>query len=129
MNQRILGSANPTSCTNPNHWKSFTFTNGVPNVSPTDPRLLTLFVTPYGSFGGSGSSTQFPIADFATFYVTGWSGSGQGGDICQGDDVPAAPAEVVGHFIKYINTLNTSSGGGSTCVLNSLDQCVAVMTR
>jgi hypothetical protein len=130
MNQRILGSTKPSACTSPNHWQSFTFTNGVPSVSPTDPRLITLFVTPYGSFGGSGSSTQYPIADFATFYVTGWQGSGSGfNNPCQGNgDDTAATGTVVGHFIKYINTLGTGTGG-TACVANSLDQCIAVMTR
>jgi hypothetical protein len=131
LNQRVLGSQKPATCTNPNHWQSFTFTNGIPNVSSTDPRLVTLFVTPYGSFGGSGASSLFPIADFATFYVTGWQDTGNGfNNPCQGNgDDPAQGGTVVGHFIKYINTLNTNNGGGPSCVLSSLDTCVTVLTR
>lgn len=132
MNMRILGSANPTSCTNPNHWNSFTFTNGVPNVSSTDPRVVDLIVTPYGSFSGSGGSNQFPIAGFASFYVTGWQDSGNGfNNPCQGHgDDTAAGGTIVGHFIKYINTANVSdSGGGASCQPQSLDSCVAVLTR
>ena len=131
MNQRVLGSTKPSTCTAPNHWPSFTFTNGIPNVSPTDPRVVTLFITPYGSFGGSGGSSLFPIADFATFYVTGWQDNGNGfNNPCQGrGDDTAAGGTIVGHFIKYINTLNTNSGGGSGCVLSSLGACVAVLTR
>jgi hypothetical protein len=133
MNQRILGSTKPAACTSPNHWGSFTFTNGVPNVSPSDPRLLDLFVTPYGSFGGNGASSQFPIADFATFYVTGWQANGGGfSNPCQqagqGDD-PAAGGTIVGHFIKYVNTLDTTDAGGSPCAIASLDSCVAVLTK
>src|SRR5207302_6259234 len=45
MNMRVLGSQKPPTCTHPNLWKTFTFTNGVPNVSPTDPRVVTAFVT------------------------------------------------------------------------------------
>jgi hypothetical protein len=131
MNQRILGSAKPTACTNANHWSSLTFTNGVPNVSASDPRVIDLFVTPYGSFSGSGGSTQYPIADFASFYVTGWQDNGNGfSNPCQGaGDDTAAGGTIVGHFIKYVNTLNTTDAGGAPCVLASLDSCVAVLTR
>jgi Flp pilus assembly protein TadG len=131
LNERILGSSKPTSCTSPNHWQSFTFTDGIPNVSPSDPRAIDLFVTPYGSFGGSGASSQFPIADFATFYVTGWQDNGNGfSNPCQGQgDDPAAGGTIVGHFIKYINTLDTNDGGGDPCAVASLDSCVAVLTR
>lgn len=133
LNQRILGSSKPTACTNPNHWPSFTFTDGVPNVSPSDPRVIDLFVTPYGSFAGSGASSQYPIADFATFYVTGWQVTGNGfSNPCQmqgqGDD-PAAGGTIVGHFIKYVDTLNTNDAGGSSCAVASLDSCVAVLTK
>jgi Flp pilus assembly protein TadG len=130
MNQRILGSTKPTECTNPNHWKSFTFTNGVPNVPPSDPRVVTVFVTPYGSFGGSGGSTTYPIADFASFYVTGWQDSGNGfNNPCQGNgDDSAEPGTVIGHFIKYVETAPTGSGG-SLCELNSLNECIAILTN
>jgi hypothetical protein len=73
------------------------------------------------------------VTDFATFYVTGWTGQGQGfNNPCQGngdDPVPNNDAGyIVGHFIKYIQTLNT--GGGTTaCDLGAFGSCVAVMTR
>jgi len=132
MNLRILGSEKPETCTSPNHWKEFTFTNGVPDVSPSDPRVVTVFITPYGSFGGSGKSTEFPIADFATFYVTGWQGSkGEGfSNPCQGNgDDTAKESTIVGHFIKYVETLAPTGGGGSTCEIDSLNECVAVLTN
>jgi hypothetical protein len=125
INMRVLGSANPARCTNPNHWSSF------PNLSATDPRIVTVFVTPYGSFGGSGGSAQFPIATFAAFYITGWAASGGGfTNPCQGNgDDTAPPGTILGHFIKYINVLNTNGTGGSACDLNALGECIAVMTR
>jgi Flp pilus assembly protein TadG len=132
MNLRILGSEKPATCTSPNHWKEFTFTNGVPNVSPSDPRVVTVFITPYGSFGGSGKPAEFPIADFATFYVTGWRGSkGEGfSNPCQGNgDDPAKESTIVGHFIKYVETLAPTGSGGSTCEVNSLNECIAVLTN
>jgi Putative Flp pilus-assembly TadE/G-like len=126
MNTRILGTDKPTSCTAPNHWSSF------PNLDPHDPRIIEVLLTPFGSFSGSGSTTV-PVTDFATFYVTGWTGQGQGfTNPCQGngdDPVPNNDAGyIVGHFIKYIQTLNP--GGGTTpCDLNAFGSCVAVLTR
>jgi hypothetical protein len=35
---------------------------------------------------------------------------------------------IVGHFIKYIQTLNTG-GGTTSCDVNALGACVAAMTR
>jgi hypothetical protein len=130
MNQRILGAEKPTLCTSPNHWKEFTFTNGIPSVSASDPRVVTVFVTPYGSFGGSGSSSEFPIALFASFYVTGWQDNGNGfNNPCQGNgDDTAQPGTIVGHFIKYIDTISNETGE-SKCTLESLGKCIAVLTR
>jgi Flp pilus assembly protein TadG len=126
MNQRILGSDKPSSCTAPNHWSQF------PNLDPSDPRILQVVLTPFGAFSGSGSTTV-PVTDFATFYVTGWTGQGQGfNNPCQGngdDPVPNNDAGyIVGHFIKYVQTLNTG-GGTEPCDLSALGTCVAVMTR
>ena len=45
LNERILGAAKPSSCTSPNHW---------PNYQPGDPRVVQIFVTPFGSFDGQG---------------------------------------------------------------------------
>jgi hypothetical protein len=126
MNHRILGSEKPASCTAPNHWSQF------PNLNPRDPRIIQVFLTPYGAFSGNGSNTV-PVTDFATFYVTGWTGSGQGfNNPCQGngdDPVPNNDAGyIVGHFIKYIETLSTGSGT-TACDPNSFGACVAVMSR
>jgi hypothetical protein len=126
MNTRILGTAKPTSCTAPNHWSQF------PNLPANDPRFLQVFLTPYDSFDGSGSTTV-PVTDFATFYVTGWTGNGNGFDNpCQGqgdDPVPNNdPGYIVGHFVKYIQTLDTGSGS-QACDFNAFGSCIAVMTR
>ena len=115
------------ACTAPNHWSNF------PNLNPGDPRLLQVFLTPYGSFSGSGSGTV-PVVDFAEFYVTGWTGQGQGfNNPCQGngdDPVPNNDAGyIVGHFIKYVDTLNSGGGGPALCDFNSFGNCVAVLTK
>lgn len=125
LNTRILGLAKPALCTSPNNWSMF------PALPAGDPRILDVFLTPFGVFGGSGSGTV-PVSDFATFYVTGWTGQGTGFDNpCEGngdDPVPNNNAGyIVGHFIKYVDTLNTG-GGTQPCDLSALGSCVAVLT-
>ncbi len=85
---------------------------------------MQVFLTPFGAFTGSGGSTV-PVTGFATFYVTGWDNGA-----CQGDgDDPAGQGALVGHFIKYIDTLNNGGGGEEFCDFDSLGSCVAVFTR
>jgi hypothetical protein len=126
MNLRILGDEKAKSCTAPNHWSSF------PALDPGDPRILEVFVTPFGAFGGNGSTTV-PVSDFATFYITGWTGQGNGFDNpCEGHGDDAVPngetGYIVGHFIKYISP-NLDGGGSAACDPLGLGSCVAVMTQ
>jgi hypothetical protein len=110
-----------------NNWASF------PDFDPSDTRITSLFLTPFGTFSGNGSSTV-PVENFAYFYVTGWGRNGNGGGgSCAGDDkmpdgssIPAG--YVVGHFIKYVQTLNTG-GSGTVCDPNGFGSCVAVLTK
>ena len=128
MNRRILGAAKPSACTAPNHW---------PNFEPGDPRIVPVMVVPYGSFqdSGAGTGTEVPVQDFAYFYITGWTGQGNGFDNpCQGqgdDPIPGNDsAYIVGHFIAHIETLN-GEGSNTPCDLSgtSIGGCAAVMTR
>jgi putative Flp pilus-assembly TadE/G-like protein len=121
-----------STCVNSIHWGDV---NGdgkvtVPeDISPSDPRLIAVFVTPFGSFSGSGNAV-LPITNFATFYVTGFSKNGGGqGDPCPGaDPVPTKTGGwIVGHFIKYVET-NGGSGGGTSCNFSGFGTCVAVLT-
>ncbi|HEX5469326.1 MAG TPA: pilus assembly protein TadG-related protein [Gaiellaceae bacterium] len=132
MLDRTQGGSN--SCVNPNHW---TDANGdgvitIPEDIPDgDPRLIPVFVTPFGSFGGSGNAVV-PIVNFATFYVTGFSAPGNGGgqgDPCPGADPVPGGGYIVGHFIKYIDALNQGGGGGAPCDFSSFGTCVAVLTE
>ena len=116
MNYRIQGDRNANHCVSPNHWADF------PNLDLADPRIVNVFLTPFGSFNGTGSGTV-PVTNFATFYVSGYDHSP-----CSGDD-PAGQDEIVGHFIKYVQTLNDGSGGTQACDKNDLGACVAVMTQ
>jgi hypothetical protein len=131
MLDRTQGGSN--SCINPINWKDV---NGdglvtIPEDIPAgDPRIIPVFVTPFGSFSGSGNGV-IPITNFATFYVTGFSKNGGGqGDPCTGaDPVPTKTGGwIVGHFIKYVDTINTG-GGGASCDFNAFGTCVAVLTQ
>lgn len=131
MLDRTQGGVN--SCVNPINWKDV---NGdgkvtIPEDIPEgDPRIIPVFVTPFGSFNGSGNAVV-PITNFASFYVTGFSKQGGGqGDPCPGaDPVPTKTGGyIVGHFIKYVESINTG-GGGSACDFNSFGTCVAVLTE
>jgi hypothetical protein len=132
LNRRVLGSSKPNSCPaagqrGHNNWSMF------PNFPTGDPRIIQVFLTPFGSFSGSGSTTV-PVINFATFYLTGWTGQGSGfNNPCQGngdDPVPGNDAGIiVGHFIKYIDSLNTGGGGPDLCDFNAFGNCVAVLTK
>jgi hypothetical protein len=135
LNLRILGDAQPDECTSPNNWSSF------PDLPEGDPRILQVFLTPFGAFSNTGNDETVPISDFATFYVTGWTGQGEGFDnpceapnadldIPDDDPVPGGdPGTIVGHFIIYIDKLNTGGGSGIGCSFTSLGTCVLVLTQ
>ena len=88
-----------------------------------DPRIVYVFVTPVGSFDGSGNDTK-PVLGLAAFYLTGWDR-----DPCADDDQPNDKAEIVGRFIKYVETPNEGGAGDDTCDLSSLDVCAAVLVE
>jgi hypothetical protein len=120
-------------CTNAIHWAD---SNGdgkvtIPeDIALSDPRIVSVFVTPFGAFSGSGANVV-PITNFASFYVTGFSKNGGGqGDPCPGaDPVPSQTGGyIVGHFIKYVDTVG-GGGTGQTCDFNSFGTCVAVLTK
>lgn len=98
---------------------------GIPKIPSDDSRVVPLFIIPYGAINSEGKSTlgreEVPIQNFAAFYVTGFSG-----DKCASDP-KVGKAEIVGHFIKYVNPLGI--GGEGKCVASSLGECVAVLTR
>ena len=116
---RLAGTTCPT-----NNWSSF------PSFSSSDPRLVGVVLTPFGSFGGSGNA-NIPVTGFAEFYITGWAKSGTGSKHpqadCTGDDKPPGADYIVGHFVMYVDSIN--NGGATTpCAFTTLGNCVPVLT-
>jgi Putative Flp pilus-assembly TadE/G-like len=114
LRDRILGGSN--SCTSPSNWSQF------PNIPAGDSRIVPMFLTPFETFTGSGNEV-FPVTNFGTFYVTGWFG-----DPCPGADPVPGRGYIVGHFIKYIYSLNEGGGNGELCNFAGFGSCVAVLT-
>jgi hypothetical protein len=108
-------------CTAPNRWSQY------PALTPGDPRIVPTFLTPFGTFSGSGNEVV-PVTDFAYFYITGWGGNGNGND----DPCPNADAAptgyIAGHFIKYVDTVDPITGD-QLCDPNAFGGCVATMTE
>jgi hypothetical protein len=102
----------------PNNWSSY------PNLPAGDPRIIQVFLTPFGTFQGNGNASV-PVIGFATFYLTGFNGSPCQG---QGEDTVPGKGDIAGHFIKYVDSLNPGSGT-APCDFASLGSCTAVMTR
>jgi Flp pilus assembly protein TadG len=135
MNQRINGGAN--KCVNPNRWAAPNTVSQIATQSPKDPRLIITMITDNGAL--SNGSNKIPIRAFATFYVTGWAGDPcigvkpgtSNGLAYTGDDDPGSENKgvLLGHFIKYIDTVGTKETGSGPCNEQLLDRCVAVLTR
>jgi hypothetical protein len=104
-----------------NNWSSF------PNLPPSDPRIIPLILTPYGSFSTSGGGLV-PIIGFAAFYVTGWDGVAK----CAANEAfpgsGSSKGDIWGHFVKGIAGIN-NGGGTTTCDISALGECVAVLTK
>jgi hypothetical protein len=126
MNLRILGSKNPTICSNGNHWGDFDQIN--------DPRVIDLFTTQFGAFGGSGQNTV-AVTNFATFYVTGWRGNGNADkNPCQDqaiqfhDDPVAEAGTIVGHFFHYTGPIQ-GTPSETDCDFSSPTPCMPALTQ
>jgi Flp pilus assembly protein TadG len=78
-----------------------------------DPRVITIFVVPNGSFTTSGG--LIPIVGYAEFYAVGWDH-----DPCLGTSDPNSPnpgghaGSLWGYFISYTNPESTNVGTNGT---------------
>jgi hypothetical protein len=106
-----------------NHDSATCDPNNYPNYKPggLDPRAVTLIITDWNAFNGSGKTT-IPVVTFATFYVTGWSGapnSCTSGANPINEPSPPLPQQggsafVWGHYIADVNLGAVPSG--TACV-------------
>jgi hypothetical protein len=118
-------SCSSTRCNYPSRYPDTPDPNWA--ADPGDPRVVNLFVVPYGAFKGVQAQDGLPITKFPRFYVTGWGGNGSNDDPCLDDD-PAEPGEIVGYFITF------GEPGGpvdpmSSCIPGDLTPCRAVLVR
>ena len=118
-------SCSNTSCLHPSLYPSTPDPTWAP--APGDPRVVNLFVVPYGAFKGVQAQDGLPITKFPRFYVTGWGGHGSNDDPCPDDD-PAQAGEIVGYFIAF------GEPGGpvdqtATCVAGDLTPCRTMLVR
>ena len=118
-------SCSRTACNFPSRYPADPDLLWVPE--PGDPRVVNLFVVPYGAFKGVNAQDGLPVTLFPKFYVTGWGGNGANRDPCPDDD-PAQPGEIVGYFIERGNPGGPVDESRS-CVPGSLRQCNAVLVR
>jgi hypothetical protein len=122
-----MPSPNPT-CTNPNpiptnNWSLYQSSG---TVVPNDPRVITIYVVPNGSF--TTTSHQIPIVGYASFYMATWDH-----DPCAGKSDPKSPGPgaVAGFFMKLVQPSSTATGVAPCNPTSSAitETCVAQLTQ
>ena len=107
-----------------------------------DPRLVTLFFTPYDTFGGNGQAT-YPIVSLGRFYITGYGRAGNIDDPCSGGNgtVPGAgnlpPSDlnfgnnyyVWGHFVNGGHPQRCRHAEWKACDPGLAQPCVPVLVE
>jgi hypothetical protein len=138
LNMRFEGNEDgkKTTCINPNRWDA----TANPVYPVTDPRIVAVFVTPYGTFQSTGQG-PVPVLGLAYFYVTGWTGTNGNPNPCaltgNPNDNVIAPGSVgdqtvvSGHFIKYVDPTGIPDPtiGCNLNDPNNVFGCVAVLTK
>jgi hypothetical protein len=139
LNRRILCNPNfgqtgnctangsATTCTHPNHW---------PNFADDDPRKVGVFLTPFGTFTGSGTETV-PVIGFAAFYITGYTGEGGVKTPCDAvtgankDEYsinPPPKGNISGHYFIDLSP-NLGGAGTDKCDFTTVSLCTAVLVK
>jgi hypothetical protein len=121
-NPDFIGRNNWNPSPNPYSWGVGTGLNGFPSA---DPRIVILFMVPFGAFRTQGRAL-YPISNFGAFYITDWGGNGSDDDPCGTN--PVSTGWMAGHFIKYVASPNVGGGNGP-CDFSSTTPCVAVLTE
>lgn len=128
------------ACTNPSYYDPANPKRWALNGGEPSPRVVFLFVVPYGAYKFTGPQDGLPILNFTAFYITAWSGNGTAGtNPCEGTDPdgpggPAVPDEtsgggdVAGYFVDY-TAPDAPGDPDSVCVIGQLRPCVPVLVR
>lgn len=99
----------------------------------TDPRYVTLIVTDYGTFQGSGSSSAVPVKYFAGFYITGWDKTSNNLPCADNEPHPwYSPGyrrsldngDVWGHFINVVAFSASGAGSDDLCNFDEVGTCI-----
>jgi hypothetical protein len=134
---RILNGGNSCPASGPgrNYWSLYDSADGLPSPSNpsysfNDPRIVYVFMVPFGSFRGSGN-TILPIVSFGIFYVRGWGGNGNGNDDPCPGAIPNVPkGDLAGNFIVHSATSATASGTEACPAAGTnFNPCVTVLTK
>jgi hypothetical protein len=97
-----------------------------------DPRYVTLVVTDYETFLGSGSSSAVPVKYFAGFYITGWDKTGNNLPCADNEAHPwYSPGyrrsldngDVWGHFINVVAFSGSGKGSDDLCNFDEVGTC------
>jgi len=98
-----------------------------------DARYVTLIVTDYGTFQGSGSSSAVPVKYFAGFYITGWDKTGTNPPCPDNEPHPwYSPGyrksldngDVWGHFINVVVFSSSGAGSDDLCNFDEVGTCI-----
>jgi hypothetical protein len=102
-----------------------------------DPRYVTLIITDYGTFAGSGND-QVPVKYFAGFYVTGWDVNGPVKPCLDNDPHPwygegyrksLDNGDVWGHFVNIVVFSSSGKGSDELCNFDEIGNCIAVLVE
>lgn len=103
---------------------------GPPYPSLDDPRVIKIFVVPWGAYKNvsSGNGQVVPVRRLAAFYVTAWRFN-NGNDPCPGNENNRLGGEMVGgYFIKPVQSSGPSNPKVN-CNPNDVNFCTVALTR
>ena len=103
-----------------------------------DPRYVTLVITDYTAFQGSGSSAAVPVKHFAGFYATGWDVEGGGPKCTDNEPHPwygttykrsLDNGDVWGHFVNITVFSSTGQSNGEPCDFDEVGTCIVQLVE
>jgi hypothetical protein len=130
-------SCSQYACTNYNYYDPAKKTWAQPATGDS-PRVVYIFIVPYGSYKNTLSQATIPVLDFAAFYVTGFDPQGAGKqNPCTSGPLPDPDARydesvtsggVVGYFVR--KALPDVPGDPSkVCTVGQIRPCTPVLVR